>query len=86
MVLIRSDGSVYVSVCVSHQRPSSIQHGLVRQEVFLGSVVTTVCQLVVLNQKAQISHLPDLQLRGFWGISEITHIKNQTSKVIYSVA
>lgn len=55
-----------------HQGSCGIQHGLVRQEVFLGRVVTAVGQLVVLDQEAQVSHLPDLQLRGFWGVPDET--------------
>lgn len=57
-------------VC-SYQRSCGVQHGLVRQEVLLGSVVAAVGQLVVLNQEAQVGHLPDLQLRGLWWVSVI---------------
>lgn len=60
---------------MSNQGSSSIKHGLVREEVLLRGVIAVVGQLIVLNQKAQVSHLPNLQLRGFWGVSEVTEAK-----------
>lgn len=68
----------------SHQCPSSIQHGLVWQEVLLGSMITAVSQVIVLNQEAQVSHLPDLQFWGFWGISGMTEGKRQGHCIQYT--
>ena len=62
-----------------YQRPCSVQQGLVGQEVLLGRVVATVGQLVVLDQEAEVRHLPDLQLWGLRWVASKT--KGQTSNV-----
>ena len=71
--------SISVRAC-SHQCPSGIEHGLVREEILLGRVVAAVRQVIELNQETKVSHLPDLQLRGFWGIAnDITQEREQRS-------
>lgn len=47
-------------------------------------MITAVSQVIVLNQEAQVSHLPDLQFWGFWGISGMTEGKGQGHCIQYT--
>lgn len=38
-------------------------------------MIATVGQFIVLNKETQVSHLPNLQLRGLWWVSVIRDVK-----------
>lgn len=76
VILLDGFNSCRIPLVSSYQGSCSVEHGLVRQEVLLGSVVAAVGQFIVLNQEAQVGHLPDLQLRGLWRVSVIREAKS----------